>query len=789
MDIDRGVKLPKEKGNEDVVMEESKVETLEGGTQNPEEENQKKSRRAQEIQQQSKKQKNEKRNEFFGHSEKEQRQKKQPLRWYEYPSSDEESVSDREMDVEPVIEYTGDPMESHKTMQKEEQMIERSEIKQLKIRNEQNMKVNVDRLKEQRQTEGVTQNEQHKERNEKGKITYKGINDKKTNDDEDTKRNEIVNRWLTDKRKNNVRFGLKETKGWWAKIRFECRGYHTEVNEKGHPILYTNKLELVRDVLKAIIRKGKLMDPTFTLLPRTVADERKIRNEEEIDKMVQENNRTTWLEGTVKRGIKEDGRTYELRKTMKEGQNTEMSIRFTAEKLDEKSIQLFCRDWQFMGRNEPNIYLYKNEVDESKQIRVYELNLRPVQESNVEEIAYILGSTSKFQDGMEELTNSIQKLIKDELGIEVKIGHDWTCPDIGISNLNQFWAASRREVDFRKRKTIEPHIRVLYMGMKNHTAKIRFEVVSLLLEKWGRYVISTNEAGKTVTNLHLLPGGNHGVLLPPYDTVRDKEDIQAFSALYQRHINNKRDHNSWIQTNISDMDFKIRVDKTEKSIREYLLSNQLVQGMYTFNGTIKYEDKWGEFPDRTYLVVNNIARDVAEKRLEMLTKEIIQKDPNAALAFMDSTIGPLTAFSEERNEPSRQLAKKFNLKQVLNDETARLRDIKIDGKHVIEIDNKDEQEKRNPWNYNDTRTYSTAQLTQSVVGMEISVQSGLEGIESNNRRERSVPVSQSPAIVDETQYDEDGFQKVRRKVDRDKKMAIQMNGNYSDSQKSQGTVR
>ena len=267
-------------------------------------------------------------------------------------------------------------MEIQKTMQQEEQMIERSEIKQLKMRNEQNMKVNVDILKKKRQTEGEKQNEQHKERNEKGKITYNYTNDKKTNEDEETIRNEIVNRWLTDKRKNNVRFGLNETKGWWAKIRFECRGYHTEVNEKGQPILYTNKLELVRDVLKAIIRKGKLMDPTFTLLPRTVADERKIRNEEEIDKMVQENNRTTWLEGTVKRGIKEDGRTYELRKTMKEGQNTEMSIRFTAETLNEKSIQSFCRDWQSMGRNKPNIYLYKNEIDESKKIRVYELSTK-----------------------------------------------------------------------------------------------------------------------------------------------------------------------------------------------------------------------------------------------------------------------------------------------------------------------------------------------------------------------------------------------------------------------------
>ena len=108
MDIDRGVESPKEKGNEDVVMEESKVEVLKGVTQNPEEENQKKSRRAQETQQQSKKQKNEKRNEFLGHSEEEQRQKKQSLRWYDYPSSDEESVSDREMDVEPEINYTGD---------------------------------------------------------------------------------------------------------------------------------------------------------------------------------------------------------------------------------------------------------------------------------------------------------------------------------------------------------------------------------------------------------------------------------------------------------------------------------------------------------------------------------------------------------------------------------------------------------------------------------------------------------------------------------------------------------
>lgn len=149
--------------------------------------------------------------------------------------------------------------------------------------------------------------------------------------------------------------------------------------------------------------------------------------------MVKENNKSLWLEGEVKRYMRPDGKINEIRKMIKSGFNMDMGIRFTADTLTDKNIYKFIQDWHYVARNEPNTYLFTNEEDTTKKIRIHELILRPVQEEHVEEAAYILGSTSRNQDGgMHILINQLEGFIEEKLQVKIKLGVRWTTPDLGL---------------------------------------------------------------------------------------------------------------------------------------------------------------------------------------------------------------------------------------------------------------------------------------------------------------------------------------------------------------------
>jgi len=594
-----------------------------------------------------------------------------------------------------------------------------------------------------------------------------------------SKKNTSENPWMTDTRPNKVRFAQSVQKGYWAKVKFEIFGYHNEKDKNGNTKLYTFEIETIKDVLRAIMRKGKMIDETFTILPRGANDNRKIVQEESIEHSVKENNKSLWLEGGIKRYTRPDGKINEIRKTIKAGFNMDLGIRFSTDTLTNENIEKFIRDWQFVARSEPNTYLFTNEEDNTKKIRIHELILRPVQEEHVEEIAYILGSTSRNQDGMNQLIGEMKEFVEEKLDTKINMGYRWTTPDLGYMELTRLWSKARKEQDPKSRRAMEPSIMVIYMGLGNHSKKIRFDTIKVLMEEWGSFSKITTEKGKQVSNFSKLPGGNKGVLIPPIDTVT-KEDRDALLTLYERHIENKISHNLWIQTNINDMDYET-IDKEGNriTIREYILNCELVPGMYAFNGIIKYHDIWEEYPDKYYLVTNNVTGEASTKRFEQLTKEIIQNNPMATMAFQDATIGPMTAFSKERNEPSRLNSYKFNLKELVEDDKLRLRDIVIDGKNVMESTRLTDN--LSPWNINEnsSRTYTTAQITQSIIGMEITANDGNEnddlteeedrGLEPQQPNEgRPTQISQSPAGYQETtpQKDNEGFTMVLNKKDR-----------------------
>ena len=103
------------------------------------------------------------------------------------------------------------------------------------------------------------------------------------------KGNNSENPWKTDTRSNQVRFTQTFKKGHWAKVKFEIFGYHTEKDKNGEIKLYTFENEMVKEVLRAIIRKGRMIqDDTFAILPRWAKDNRKITREESIEHMVKE---------------------------------------------------------------------------------------------------------------------------------------------------------------------------------------------------------------------------------------------------------------------------------------------------------------------------------------------------------------------------------------------------------------------------------------------------------------------------------------------------------------------
>ena len=607
--------------------------------------------------------------------------------------------------------------------------------------------------------------------------------DKKNEKKSEQERDISKNPWETDKRTNEERFKNTATqKGYWAKIKFEISGYHTEKDKNGNMKLYTFELETIKDVLKAIMRKGKILDKSFAILPRGTNDNRRITREESIDQMIKENNKSLWLEGEIKRYVKPDGKINEIRKTIKSGFNMDMSIRFDTESLNDGNFDEFIRDWHYVARNEPNTYLFTKEGEEtSKKIRIHELLPRPVQEESVEEVAYILGSTSRNQDGMQALIEELEEFIDEKLHTKIKLGVRWTTPDLGYMDLTRLWSRSRKEQDPRLRRAMEPTIMVIYMGLGNHTKKIRLDTIKVLMEEWGSFTKITTEKGRQVSQFSKLPGGNRGVLIPPIDTVT-KEDKKALLTLYERHIENKVNHNLWIQTNITDMDYEINDSQGQAmTIREQLLKNEFVPGMFSFNGIIRYKDIWNEYPDKYYLITNNVTGEAATKRLELITKEIIKNDPMAIAAFQDVTVGPLTAFSKERNEPSRLQSYKFNLMELVEDDKMRLNDIIIDGKNVIEPAGLPDN--LNPWNINEfssNRTYTTAQITQSIIGMEITTNydkdnddltdDGEQGHESQTPSEaRPNHISQSPAGYQDTpRQDNEGFTMVRNKKDKKK---------------------
>ena len=586
------------------------------------------------------------------------------------------------------------------------------------------------------------------------------------------------NPWKMDTRPNSVRFSNQSIQktGYWAKVKFEIFGYHTEKDKKGDTRLYTFETDTVKEVLRAIMRKGKMIDETFSILPRGANDNRKITCEENIEHMVKELNKSLWLEGELKRYRRPDGKINEIRKTIKSGFNMDMGIRFTTDKLNDENIETFVRDWHYVARNEPNTYLYMNEADMNKKIRIHELILRPVQEEHVEEVAYILGSTSRNQDGIKELINHFENFVEEKLNIRIKIGARWTTPDLGYVDLTRLWTKARREQDPKLRRAMEPSIMVLYMGLGGHTKRIRMDTIKVLMDQWGNFTKVTTEKGRQVSQFGELPGGNKGVLIPPVDTLT-KDDKEALLTLYDRHISNKVNHNLWIQTNIMNMDYEIQGMQGQKmTIREYILNNELVPGMFAFNGIIKYHDIWNEYPDKYYLVTNNVTGEAATKRLEQIMRDIIQKDPLATSAFHNATIGPMTAFSSERNEPSRLNAIKFNLKELVEADKMRLNDIIIDGKKVMESERSTEN--ATPWNVNEmssNRTYTTAQLTQSIIGMEIMTDEDNDNGELTDEEEKSKEphpssnirpsnVSQSPAANQEVQQtDMEGFTLIQKK--------------------------
>lgn len=74
-----------------------------------------------------------------------------------------------------------------------------------------------------------------------------------------------------------------------GQIKFEIFGYHTEKDKNGEIKLYTFENEMVKEVLRAIMRKGRMIqDDTFAILPRWAKDNRKITREESIEHMVKE---------------------------------------------------------------------------------------------------------------------------------------------------------------------------------------------------------------------------------------------------------------------------------------------------------------------------------------------------------------------------------------------------------------------------------------------------------------------------------------------------------------------
>jgi len=118
-----------------------------------------------------------------------------------------------------------------------------------------------------------------------------------------TDENENNNPWKIDKRNNKIRFAEKSQRGYWAKVKFEISGYHKDQDKNGNKKLYNFELGSVHDILTAILRKGKLMDPSFAILPIGENDNRKIDKESNISIMVKEMNKSLWSEGEIKRYI------------------------------------------------------------------------------------------------------------------------------------------------------------------------------------------------------------------------------------------------------------------------------------------------------------------------------------------------------------------------------------------------------------------------------------------------------------------------------------------------------
>lgn len=68
------------------------------------------------------------------------------------------------------------------------------------------------------------------------------------------------------------------------------------------------------------------MDQSFTI-------SKKIKNEEEFEHLVKENNKGLWLEGDIKRYNTNDSAVNKKRKTIKEGNNWDMGIHFIMDTL------------------------------------------------------------------------------------------------------------------------------------------------------------------------------------------------------------------------------------------------------------------------------------------------------------------------------------------------------------------------------------------------------------------------------------------------------------------------
>ena len=536
-------------------------------------------------------------------------------------------------------------------------------------------------------TEMIENNGDKNEKNDERKIYGK-----KNDNDRNTRRVQFENPYINEEFKK-AKERAEERKvtnisdnkeGTYLSVRFHVRGWHKE-NESP----FSAEAQLYRDILEAILEKGKKIDNSFYIQAWS-KELSALKRNEEIRTMVNEENKHRYLHSPkVYRG-----RSF-FRKEIRSGMNNVFSIK--VDLMDNRGYigmnESFCEKWNKTSDGVNNAYIKRIQKDNGEyyEINVLEATLRPIQEEKMEEIGYLYGSVpgQDLTEILKEWEEELKVIPKD-----VKLGSKWTQPDIGKAIESIWKEASKYE---RKEKSLRaPMIQVIYANEDN--ISVLRDIMELLTRKYGQHDQITTNTGEDY-ELPRLPDGSRGIFIGSYQLQRTQVTRNEIVTMIKFHTKFRSSHDKWIRTNLKDELKEIVSEGKIMTIKEYLLSKRIAPGVFLYHQLIKRTNYIGE--TIIYLVCNNSFGQSATAKYRDIVEEILELDYDAREAFEEVSIGAVSAMTNDSGphlklpsilQPDRYSA---TLTKMIENERKRIDNVYIEGIKIKDLE--EENPTKNPF--------------------------------------------------------------------------------------------